>query len=165
MITEVPHLPIYCAILHLPVQSMQVHFLSSSRLFFRDCSVGVLLFWMQALQDVQHLPSSLPCRSLSQCLNEEKLSILSCSNMFTFSFLWLVLFLLCLNTYSSLPFDFLEPSVLKLDLPSIWNWVLCSVGLSGTQWDSGYFLYMDFILSQPQLIKRLSTSPLTPLSS
>ena len=36
---------------------------------------------------------------------------------------------------------------------------------SGTQWDSGYFLYMDFILSQPQLIKRLSTSPLTPLSS
>ena len=140
---------------------MQVYFLFSSRLFFRDCSVGVLLFWMQALQYMQHLPSSLPCLSLSQCLNEEKLSILLCSNMFIFSFLWLVLSLLCLNTYSSLPFHFLEPSVLKLDLPSIWNWVLCSVGLSGPR----YFLYMDFILAQPQLIKRLSTSPLTLLSS
>ena len=155
MITEVPtFFHVYCAILHLLIQSMKIHCLFYRGPSFRDCSVGVLLFWTQALRYVQHLLSSPPCLSLSQRLNEQTLSVSLCSTMCIFSFFWLVLFLLCLNTYSSLPFHFLEPSVLQLDLPSIWNWVLCSVGHSG----AGHFLYMDFILSQPQLTERPSTS-------
>lgn len=155
MITEVPtFFHVYCANLYLLIQSMQIHCLFYRGPSFRDCSVGVLFFWTQALRYVQHLPSSPPCLSLSQRLNEQKRSVLLCSTMCIFSFFWSVLFLLCLNTYSSLPFHFLEPSVLQLDLPSKWNWVFCSVGLSG----AGYFLYRDFILSQSQLTKRPPTS-------
>lgn len=144
MITEVlTFFHVYCAILHLLIQSMKIHCLFYRGPSFCDCSVGVLLFWTQALRYMQHLPSSPPCLSLSQRLNEQKLSVLLCSTMCIFSSFWSVLFLLCLNTYSSLPFHFLEPSVLQLDLP-----IYLELGFvfSGTQWSKTLFIHGFYIV-------------------
>lgn len=158
MITEVPtFFHVYCANLYLLIQSMQIHCLFYRGPSFRDCSVGVLFFWTQALRYVQHLPSSPPCLSLSQRLNEQKRSVLLCSTMCIFSFFWSVLFLLFKHIFFSAisfsrTFSFTIRPTIYLELGFVF---------SGTQWSRILFI-QGFYIVPVSINKKTTHLPLAP---